>query len=250
MITSSQWLVVLVGAARSSNGATGVGSVVASAVVVGSRDTKTARRRWDSSDLGVTEVVVAALPLPELDARTLGVAVGGARTESLLLLVVAAKEELEKGGEEEEDGTEDGDGEAGRVQAAGSAERNRVGDLTVIAGAVEALLVIGGSVAQRSVDVSRAAVSAITGQDGVRNHGTAAEEVEDHSEESEEGLSSQAASQNNGEDGVENHGTGETSHGLLPSGDGDIAVSLDSQEVGVDAENNACTAEFNGIEGC
>lgn len=250
MITSSQRLVVLIGAARSSNGATGVSSIVAGAVVVGGRDTKTARRRWDSSDLGVTKGVVAALPLPELDTRALGVAVGGARAESFLLLVVAAKEELEQGGDEEEDGSEDGDGEAGRVQAAGSAERNRVGDLTVVASAVEALLVVGGSVAQGSVDVSRAAVSTVAGQDSVRNHGTAAKDIEDHAEEGEEGLSTQAASENHGEDSVENHGTRETSYGLLPCRDGDIAVSLDGHKIRVDAENNASTAEFNDIEGC
>lgn len=247
MVTSSQRLVVVIGAARSSNGATGVRSIVASAVVVGSRDTKTARRRWDSSDLGVTEGVVVTLPLPELDARALGVAVGGARSESLLLLVVATKEELKEGREEEEDGTEDGDGEAGRVHAAGSAERDRVGNLTVIAGAMEAILIVGCSVAQGSVDISRAAVSAVASQDGERNHGAAAKEVEEHSKEGEEGLSTQAASENDSENSVENHSTSETSYGLLPCRNGDIAVSLDSQEVGVDAENNACTAEFNGI---
>lgn len=191
VVTTSQRLVVLVGGARSSNGATSVCSVVASAVVVvGSRDTESASRGWDSSNLGVTEsVVVAALPLPELDTGALGVAVGGARAESLLLLVVASKEDLEQGRDEEEDGTKDGDGEARRVQAAGSAERCRVGDLTVVARAVEALLSVGWSVAQRGVDIARAAVSAITGQDGDRNHGTAAEDVEEHSKEGEERLS-------------------------------------------------------------
>jgi hypothetical protein len=84
-------------------------SVVAGAVVVVSTRSKRSVAggrgcgRWDSSNLGVTELAVAVLTLPELTARTSGVVVGGARTEALLLLVVTTKEHLHRDGEEEEE---------------------------------------------------------------------------------------------------------------------------------------------------
>jgi hypothetical protein len=85
-------------------------SVVAGAVVVMSTRSKRSVAggcgcgRWDSSNLGVTELAVAVLALPELTAaRASCVVVGGARTKALLLLVVTAEEHLHRDGEEEQE---------------------------------------------------------------------------------------------------------------------------------------------------
>lgn len=189
VVTTGQWLVVLVRSTRSGDSRASVGSVVAGAVVVvSSRGSKASRRRGNDSNLGVTESVVATVSLPELDAGAFGVVVLGTGAKTLLLLVLAAHEELEEAREEEEDSTEDGHCEASSVQAANGAERSRVGDLVALSVAAEAFLGVGGSITQGSAHESRAAVSTVTGHHSNGNHSTAAQKVEDDAEECEEGL--------------------------------------------------------------
>jgi len=229
-------------------------SVVARAVVVVSTRSKrsvTSSRGsggWDSSNLWVTELAVAVLALPKLTARASSVVIGGARTKALLLLVVTTKEHLHRDGEKEKECSDDSDRKAGSVQAAGGAERGSICDLVALVGAAKALLGTGGSVTKRSVDVSGAARCTITGEDCNSNHGTAAESVEDQTEEGKESLSAKAACEDNRADGVQDRRAGETLYGLLPARNGNIAVSLDGKEVGVDSKNDCSAAEFKGIE--
>lgn len=144
--------------------------------------------------------------------------------------------------------SDDGDSKTGSVQAAGGAERGSICDLVALVGAAKALLGAGGSVTKRSVDVSGAARCTITGEDCNSNHGTAAESVEDQTEEGKESLSAKAACEDNRADGVQDRRAGETLYGLLPARNGNIAVSLDGKEVGVDSKNDCSAAEFEGVQ--
>lgn len=121
--------------------------------------------------------------------------------------------------------SDNSDSKTSRVQPASSAKRCRVGDL-VFAIATETLPRAGRAVTERSVDIASAAGSTIAGENSDSNHGTAAENVEDQSEESEEGFASKEASEDDSEDGVKNCSTRETGNGLLPAGNVDIAVGF------------------------
>ena len=96
--------------------------------------------------------------------------------------------------------------------------------------------------------VAGAARCTITGEDCNSNHGTAAESVEDQTEEGKESLSAKAACEDNRADGVQDRRAGETLYGLLPARNGNIAVSLDGKEVGVDSKNDCSAAEFEGVQ--
>lgn len=101
--TAKPALVAIVSSTWRRDSRAGVGSVVAWADIV-TRSSKTTSSDGDSGHFGVAEAAVLALvALPELDAGTLGVAVGGAGTVALLLLVVLVDEELERNGDEEEE---------------------------------------------------------------------------------------------------------------------------------------------------
>lgn len=150
-------------------------------------------------------------------------------------------------GEKSDLRSENGDGEAGSVELADGAEGGRVGVLVALIVAAKALLGVLVSVTERRLDVTGARRGTITGHDSDGNHGTAAEEVEDHCEHGEDGLSTEEAGQQDCKDGVENHSAGETLNGLLPSRDSDVAISLDREEVAVNAENDPSAAEFERI---
>ncbi len=139
MVSANHWLVMY--NAWCSNSGTSVGGVMAWAIVMMSRRGKTTSGSRSSGNLWITETLGAAVALPELDARALGVAVPWARAETLLLLVVAGKEELDNSGQEEENCSKNGNSEAGRVEAACSAKRHRISDSSVlVVVAVEAFL--------------------------------------------------------------------------------------------------------------
>lgn len=87
----------------------------------------------------------------------------------------------------------------------------------------------------------------MTGEDGDRNHCTAAQNVEKNADECKERLSTKAAGEEHSEDGVEHDTARHAGHGLLPCGNALIAISLDGQEVAVDAENDARAAEFESV---
>jgi hypothetical protein len=144
----------------------------------------------------------------------------------------------------------DGNSEASSIEPASSAEGRCVGDLVTLIVAAESLPGVAGTVANGSVDVASAAGCTMTGENGNSNHGTAAKNVEDQAEESEEGLAAKAAGEYNCGDGVEDSRTGHTLYRLLPAGNGDIAVSLNREEVGVDSKNDSSTAELKSVECC
>lgn len=126
VVSTDGWRVLVVNdTARRSDSRASVGSVMAWAIVVSwcSKTAASGGGDWDSTYLGIANTSSAAVALPELNTRALGVAISWAGAESLFLLVLATHEELENGGDEEEDRAEDSDGEAGRVEAAGEAER-------------------------------------------------------------------------------------------------------------------------------
>lgn len=102
--------------------------------------------------------------------------------------------------------SDDGDGKASRVQTTGGSQADRIGDLTTLAVAVETLLCARGTVSERSVDKTRAAVRTITGEDSNGDHGATAEDIEEHAEQGEDGLAAEEACQEHGEDGVEDNG--------------------------------------------
>lgn len=183
MITTCDRFVVLVRGTRSSDSRARVSRIMRRAVIMSRTDgRKTTARNRNSANLRVAKLAVAvgtAVALPELDAGALSVAVARAGAKRLLLLVVAGKAHLDEGGDEEEEGAEDGDGEAGCVEAAGRAERGGVGDLVALAVAAEAFLGVGVAVAEGRLDGARAAVGAVACEYGDGDHAAAAEKVED-----------------------------------------------------------------------
>lgn len=144
--------------------------------------------------------------------------------------------------------SDDGYCETGSVQPASGAKRCSIGDLIALAVTAETLPGVAGAVAKGSVDIASAAGCTIAGKNCDSNHGTAAKDIEDQAKESEESLSAKAASEDDGEDGVENGSARQTSDGLLPARNRDIAISLDREEVRVDSEDDRSAAKFEGIE--
>lgn len=245
----SRLVVGIISSARSSNSRASISSVVRWANVV-SRSSKTTSSDGGSGDFRVAETAAALLTLPELNAGTLGVAVGRAGAVALLLLVVLVDEELEGDGDEEEEGSKNSDSEASGVESADGSEGSRVSPLVfgIVTTAAEAVLGVLVSVTERCLDVASARRSSIAGQDSDSNHATAAKDVEDHGEKRENGLSAKAASQQDSEDGVEDNDTRHALNGLLPSWNGNVAVGLDRQEVTVDAENDSSAAELECVQ--
>jgi len=262
VVTTSDRLVVSVvvkrtvsgSAVRRSNSGAGHVGVVAGAVITGAGSEGSVAGggggSGDSSDLRVAELVVALLALPELVARALSVAVGGSRAEALLLLVVTTKEDLDGNRDEEQEGSNDSNSEASSVEPTSGAKGRRVGNLVALTIAPETLPGVAGAVADRGVYVASAARSTITGEDSNSDHGSAAKNVEDQAKEREEGLAAEAAGEDDCGDGVKNNCAGHALYGLLPAGNGDIAVSLDGEEVGVDSKNDCSTAELKSIKCC
>lgn len=139
VVSASHWLVVLKRMAWGSDRGASIGRVVRRAVVMAASRRKTTRD-GDGADFRIAKTLGAAVALPELCARALGVAVGGAGAECLLLLVIAAQAELDEGRDEEEESAEDRDGEAGRVEPADGTQRGGVGDLVTLAVTTESFL--------------------------------------------------------------------------------------------------------------
>lgn len=147
--------------------------------------------------------------------------------------------------------SDDGHGEAGLVEAAGGAEAGLVGDLLTVVGTkaigAKAVASLGVAAAERGVDVAGAGLDTITGQDGEGDEGTSEDDVQEHSEESEEADAAKERGQDDGGDGVDDGDTSNTLDGLLPVGNGTVAVGEDGQEVRVEAEDDGGTAEAEHV---
>jgi hypothetical protein len=141
----------------------------------------------------------------------------------------------------------------GSVETAGQLEIRSVGGITIIAES-KAILAIAGrilasrSTAQRRVDVARAAVDAITGQDRNGNHATGEEEIQHDGKEGEDADTAEAAGQNDSKDHVEHGSAAQALDGLLPCCDRQITVRQDGQEVRVDTKDDTAGTENYGIE--
>lgn len=238
-------------AVRGSNGRASHVCVVAWAVITSTRSESSVtsgRGGRDSSDFGITELGVALLTLPKLVASATSVVVSGAGAEALLLLVVTAHEELHRDGQKEEEGSNDSNSETSSVEPTDGTERGSVGDLITLTVTAKALTGRRGAIAKGSLNDASATGCSIAGENSDGDHSTAAKGVEDQAEESEEGLAAQAACKDDGEDGVQHSHTREALDGLLPAGNSDIAVSLDSKEVRVDSKNDCSAAKLKGVE--
>ena len=139
VVTTDQWLVVVIGGRSASSGSASEGRIVAGANGIMVSRNAIASNNWNFTTvhLGVpvasnTALLASTLPELGLGSGAGSVAVGGAGTVLLLLLVVLTEGELDDGRDDEEEGAEDGDGEAGSVQSARRAERDSVGDLIAL----------------------------------------------------------------------------------------------------------------------
>lgn len=142
----------------------------------------------------------------------------------------------------------DSNSEASSVESTDSAEGSSVCDLVTLTVAAKALPGGRSAIAKGSLDGASAARRSIASENSDCNHGTAAECVEDQANKGEEGLAAQAACEDHGADGVQDCGTRETFNSLLPARDGDIAVSLNGEEVGIDSKNDRSATELQSIE--
>jgi hypothetical protein len=88
---------------RGSNGRAGISSVVRRTVVVMVGSSKATSGNRNSAELSVASGFLVLVALPELHARTFGVAVGWAGAVTLLFLVMTGEEHLEGCGNEEEE---------------------------------------------------------------------------------------------------------------------------------------------------
>ena len=189
MVIAGSMVMRLVRSVRCSNGAAGEGSIITRVVIMTSnRRDMSARFKRNGSDLRVPLTFIVVIALRAFSTKALGMAVRRAGAEGFLLLVFAAEAELEKSGNKEEQSAEDGDSEAGSVETTRCAKRRGIGNLPTLAVAAKALSGARRSVAERTAYVARAFVGAIAGEDDNRDHGTAAEEVEEYCEQSENSL--------------------------------------------------------------
>lgn len=155
----------------------------------------------------------------------------------------------ECGDDEEEDG-DDRDSEGSGVQAAGGVWSHLVGVVLI---AVCSASIVARDVAVRvtraewCVEIARAA-RAITRHDSNGNECSCKEDVEDESDDAEEGDAAEAAGQDNGKDGVESRCSRETLDSLLPCRNVVRSIGLNGEEVRVDAEHDSCAAEGDEVE--
>lgn len=236
--------------------------------------------------LGVQVVGGLGLALPELAAAGAGgVVVGGGGAVFLFLLVVACDPDLEEDGDEEEEASgacpsqlsepptgvdegsrmmdklrkrgcsrsDDGDGKSRRVDSAREPQVREVCDGLAPAETkpvlpVPGAVVVGRPVAERGGDVAGAGICAVAGEDGEGDEGGAEAEVEEHGDEGEELDAAEAAGGEDCENGVEDGDAGDALDGLPVARDGEVMVGEDGEEVGVDAKDDGCAAEFEGVE--
>lgn len=140
----------------------------------------------------------------------------------------------------------DGTGKGSLVVLAGQAQVNRVGLLVI----TPAVFAVRSTVANGCVD-SRCitAPDTVTSKDGDGNEGAGEGDVEDDRKEGEEREPTHATGEDNGKDEVEAGCARHSFNGLLPSGDVDIAVSLNGQEIRVEPEDDGSSAEGQGVDG-
>ena len=109
-------------------------------------------------------------------------------------------------------------------------------------------IAVGWPIAQRGRHVAGAGFRAITGQDGESHESSTEEEVEKDGHEGEELEAAKKACEQDGGDCVEDGNARDALYSLPVPCDGEAVVGEDGEEVGVDAEDDAGAAEFEGVE--
>lgn len=95
--------------------------------------------------------------------------------------MVADQQDLESSGDEEQEGGNDGDGEDGRIESAGSVQTDGIRHIVDTGSSVvkARTLVVGESSTERGVDNASAGARARAGQDGDGDHGASEENIEE-----------------------------------------------------------------------
>ena len=74
------------------------------------------------------------------------------------------------------------------------------------------------------------------------------EDVEDDAQEAKDANATEAQSEDNREEGVENTGARHALNSLLPGWDRHIVLRKDSEEIGINAEDDGGTCEFENAK--
>lgn len=184
--------------------------------------------------LSISSGLNFAIAAPEWSAaRASGVVVGGAGAETLLFLVMAGEKELDNRSEDEEEDGEDGDREAGSVQAA---------DVTPCA-RTRSVLARKAS-PKRGVDDATARVGPMAGVVCDRGEASSEENIQEDGDGSEEGDTTQAESEENAEDGVQDGCARHAFNGLFPCRNMHVLIRENGEEVAVDAEHDSRARKF------
>jgi len=208
--------------------------------IMGSKTASTNSAELSILCVGIMSSLGASLvALVPLGSAASSVVVGWGWAILLLLLVMTSQPKLDDSADEEEEGSNDGYCEADLVELA--CETNAGGVRNIIASAnTKAVpakgMAVGISASKGGVNrVSSALLSSGARQDGDGDKSGCEEEVHNNGDECEEGLASETAREDDGEDGVYDTDTRHAFNSLLPLWNGDAAVGLDGEEVGVDS---------------
>ena len=161
--------------------------------------------------------------------------------------MVADEEDLDNGRDEEEKDVDDGDGEDGCLEAAGTIQVRCVGDVLASSESESIRPILGrlgvrGPASKYRVDVASARPRSMAVDP--RNRHVAANEadVQDDGEEGEEADAAQEEGEEYGEEQVEHRGARHALNGSDPVVDGQLVICKDGEEVGEDAESDDATS--------
>ena len=191
-----------------------------------------------SSHLSISVAALVALP-GHSQATTVAVVVGWGRAVPLLLLVVLDKHELPDGRDEEEEDGNDCNSKGCSVEGAGVAKVESARSRGV-----------AGTSAERGVDDAFAGVCTVAGVVGDCRKAACEEDVEKDGDEAEEGDAAQTEGQEDTEDGVEDGSTAHALNCFLPCRNVGIVVGEDCEEVGINAQDDGSSAEFENAKTC
>ncbi len=161
--------------------------------------------------LGIACTLCGLIPFPEWFAGALGVVVGRRRSITLLFLVMADEEEIEGGADQEEEDSQDGDGEACGVEAA---------SIAIVTSSRSCLVV--ESCTYGRADYATAFVGSVTRI--VRDDSKAGceKDIENDSQEAEEGLATEEEREDDAEDGIQDGSACHALNSLLPCWNRDV----------------------------
>ena len=201
-----------------------------------------------SGHLGISSVVDLLIALPEWSAAgTRSVIVGWRWAIALLFLVVADEEDLDNGRNDEEEDVDDGDGEDGCLESAGTTQVRCVGDVLASSESepirpVPWRLGVRGPASKNCVDVAGARSGSVAVEPRNRHVTTYEADVQHDSEEGEEADSAQEQGEEYSEEQVEHRGARHALNGSDPVVDGQLVIGKDGEEVGEDAESDDATS--------